>query len=253
MRLIIQFDSSPLTFPVNYHYLVQGWIYSMLPEDGYCQFLHNEGYQVGNQKFKLFVFSDLVGKYKVHGRSITFPQGCQLEIGSQFEEFIEYLYQFLLQNNRILLGTQQAVIKSIKLEDLPYFSGKREMVIKTISPVTAYRTMDKRVEYFSPESDEFYQACVNNLKKKFAACNLEISPDFSIKEVRSAKKRLIRFKQTFYVSYLCVFTIETDYPTFEMIWNTGLSAKSSAGFGMITVVRNQGQKRPRKIVDLDKN
>lgn len=239
LRLAIQFESTPITLPVNYHYLVQGWIYSMLPDDGYRKFIHDQGYQVSNQKFKLFVFSDLLGSYEIHGRSMTFLKGCRLKIGSQSEEFIEYLYQFLMQNHQVLVGSQTLKIHSVSIEELPYFSGKKEVLIKTLSPITAYRTVDRKVEYFQPDSEEFYLSCLSNLKKKAEAYDLPIVPDFTITEIQSAKKRLIRFKKTFYVSYTCMLSVYVDYPTLELMWNTGLCAKNSAGFGMIEVIRQK--------------
>lgn len=239
MRLTIQFEQPSITLPVNYHNLIQGWIYSILPADGYGKFLHDEGYKAGNRPFKLFVFSDLMGSYEIRNRQITFKDRCRLRIGSQSEEFIQYLYHFLSANQKAMIGHETLNIRSLKLEELPYFKEEKEVLIRTISPVTAYSTADKQVTYFAPGSEEFAESCLNNLKNKCAAYNMDVIPDFKITEIQYAKKRIIHFKNTFYIAYNVTLSIRVDYPTLNLIWNTGLCAKNSAGFGMITILKDQ--------------
>lgn len=239
LRLIIQFEQPSVTLPVNYHNLIQGWIYSLLPADGYGSFLHNEGYRAGNRPFKLFVFSDLMGSYEIKDRRITFTNGCTLKIASQSEEFIQHLYQFLSLNQKAMIGHQILHIRSLRLEELPWFKGEKEVVLRSISPVTAYSTDDRQVTYYQPGTEDFELSCLNNLKNKCIAYSLNFAPDFEITDVEYAKKRIIHFKNTFYVSYNVMLRIRTDYPTLNLIWNTGLCAKNSAGFGMVDILSPQ--------------
>lgn len=235
MRLIVRFKKGNILLPVNYHYQVQGWIYSLLPDDGFSRQLHETGYETEKRKYKLFVFSDLLGEYQIIGKSIHFTKEITLQIGSQSEEFIQYLYEALLLNPKALIASQILEVESLQIEDLPYFSGEKEFIIRTISPVTAYTTIENYVEYFEPGTREFNNACLNNLASKALAYSLPFVPDLKIEEVIWKKKRLIRFKRTFYVAYNGSFRIRADYPTLQLLWNTGLSAKSSAGFGMISI------------------
>lgn len=239
MRLTIQFEQPTITLPVNYHNLIQGWIYSILPAEGYGSFIHDQGYRAGNRPFKLFVFSDLMGSYEIKDRQITFKDGCTLKIGSQSEEFIQHLYQFLSMNQKAMIGHQVLNIRSMKLEELPCFKGEKEVLLRSISPVTAYSTSEKKVTYFEPGSEEFEQSCLNNLKNKCSAYSLAFSPSFEIINVEYAKKRIIHFKNTFYVSYNVMLRVRVDYPTLNLIWNTGLCAKNSAGFGMINLLKEK--------------
>lgn len=237
MRLTIQFEQPSITLPVNYHNLIQGWIYSILPADGYGKFIHDEGYRTENRPFKMFVFSDLMGGYEIRNRQITFKDKCILKIGSQSEEFIRYLYQFLSMNQKALIGTQILNIRSLKIEELPYFKGKQELLLRTISPVTAYSTCDRKVIYYEPGTEVFEESCLNNLKNKCLAYNLSFTPEFEILDVLYSKKRIIHFKNTFYVSYNVMLKVKADYPTLDLVWNTGLCAKNSAGFGMISLLK----------------
>ena len=245
MRLIIRFKEGNILLPVNYHYQVQGWIYSLLPDDGYARFLHETGYQTENRKYKLFVFSDLLGEYEISGKTILFKKEITLQIGSQSKEFIQHVYQTLLRNPKAQIAGQILEIESLQIEDLPYFPGEREFLIRTISPVTAYTTRDKYVEYFEPGAVKFNECCQNNLASKASAYQLSFIPNLKIEELIWKKKRLIRFKKTFYVAYNASFRIRADYLTLQLLWNTGLSAKSSAGFGMISI-----QKRKPASTDL---
>lgn len=221
---------------MNYRHLVQGWLYSMFPMDGYGKFMHDEGYSAGNRKFKLFVFSDLIGPYKVQENKICFTSGCTLHIASQSEEFIHHLYRFIQKNSLAMIGCAKLEVASMQLSELPYFRDTKTVTIRTQSPVTAYTTLDKRVTYYNPEEPEFENACLNNIERKIEAYSLGFAPLFRIRKVISSKKRHMKFKNTFYIAYACTLQIEVDYATLALIWNTGLSAKNSAGFGMIEML-----------------
>lgn len=67
MRIKIVADvGKGLTLPVNYTHLLTGVIYRFLAESDpeYVSFLHNEGYRIGQKRFKLFTFSQLLAKQR---------------------------------------------------------------------------------------------------------------------------------------------------------------------------------------------
>lgn len=43
-------------------------------------------------------------------------------------------------------------------------------------------------------------------------------------------------KNTFYIGYNAKMVVHTNYETLNLIYNSGLSAKGSAGFGMIEAI-----------------
>ena len=91
--------------------------------------------------------------------------------------------------------------------------------------------------YFKPSDDEFEQLCLNNLLEKNNALENPIKDlDFSIKEIKNEKRRFLKYKNTFYIGYNAKMVVHTNYETLNLIYNSGLSAKGSAGFGMIEAI-----------------
>ncbi|MFR2766984.1 MAG: CRISPR-associated endoribonuclease Cas6 [Thomasclavelia sp.] len=54
------------------------------------------------------------------------------------------------------------------------------------------------------------------------------------------REKLVHFKNTFYEAYQCELVITTNYDTLKIIYDTGLSAKGSCGFGMIECKYEKG-------------
>lgn len=239
MRLKIRLTKEKIELPVNYQAKVQGLIYSAFSKDGYGKFLHDEGYRDEKRKFKMFVFSNLFGKFSLANQTLTYENFVEFYIGSQSEQFMEELYRFFTHQDDVFLGKNKLKIEWIQMENLPYFAGKKECIIQTISPVTAYKMNEEgKVVYYKPSDPEFEPMCVRNLEEKGRAWQLnDFVPQFQVKEVLFEKKRIAHFKNTFYIAYMTKMKVEVDYPTLLLLWNTGMSAKGSAGFGMIRVVR----------------
>ena len=71
MRIQILADvGKGITLPINYNHLLVGAIYRFLTESNpeYADFLHDEGYQTAEKRFKLFTFSQLMAKRRTHHR-----------------------------------------------------------------------------------------------------------------------------------------------------------------------------------------
>lgn len=237
LRLKIEFTCKNLTLPIAYQSAVQGMIYSIFDKEKYGKFLHDEGYHIDNKIFKMFVFSNLFGKYTMDNKTIVYSNKTCLYIASQSEEFIQIVYKFFVQNEFAVLNHQRIYVENIDFVGTPYFRGSQDIEIKTISPVVAYQTKDKYVTYFKPSDDEFEQLCLNNLLEKNNALENPIKDlDFSIKEIKNEKRRFLKYKNTFYIGYNAKMVVHTNYETLNLIYNSGLSAKGSAGFGMIEAI-----------------
>ena len=234
MRLKIEFKCDNLRLPLSYQSILQGFVYSIFDKEEYGTFLHDEGYKLNNKIFKMFSFSNLMGKYNIDGKTVIYNGKVRLYIASYSEEFIQIVYKFLMNNVRIVLHKQFLSVESVQLMDTPYFKGEKDIVVKTLSPLVAYRTEDSYVNYFKPSDSDFEALCLTNLQEKNLAIDTPIRQlIFSIQRVNFEKKRVVQFKNTFYVAYLAELIIHTNYETLDLIYNTGLSAKGSAGFGMI--------------------
>lgn len=236
LRLIITFKSGNVVLPVRYKHLIQGWIYSIFEKEDYGKFLHDEGYPADGKKFKMFVFSDLMGTFQVQNQLILYQGPIRLEIASLSEKFISGLFTALQNSPQIILDNQILHVDSMALQSLPYFPGEKEFLLRTISPVTAYRTIDRRFEYYAPDSHDFQAITLQNLQRKNEALFHEKDLAFTILGVSRQQKKIVYFKNTFYIAYRTVLKVKVDYRAMEILMNTGLSSKGSAGFGMMEIL-----------------
>lgn len=86
----------PLVLPLSYHHILQGFIYKRLSEYlEFSDFLHNKGFQMEGQSFKLFIFSLLKGHFQVSGSKIKFDNVIEWEIRSPVPFFCKVFEQAL--------------------------------------------------------------------------------------------------------------------------------------------------------------
>lgn len=188
----------------------------------------------------MFVFSNLFGKYKINDRFMVFEDSITFYVSSYSEEFLKEIYDFYMGNEKVILNNQFIQLVSIKFMNLEYFTGEKQIVIHTLSPIVTYTTTDRYVDYFKPSDAEFNVLCMNNLLDKYRA--LDIKQDaisFNVEKVMYEKKRLVKFKNTFYVGYLSEMIVKTNFETLSLLYDTGISAKGPAGFGMIEVKKSE--------------
>ncbi|EOS61180.1 CRISPR-associated endoribonuclease cas6 [Firmicutes bacterium M10-2] len=237
MRLKIRLTKDRIELPVNYQAIVQGLIYSAFSKEGYGKFLHDEGYRGEKRKFKMFVFSNLFGKFRLEDKKLIYENYVEFYIGSQSERFVQQVYEFFIHQECVKLGINKLKVDTIQIENLPYFSEKKNVWIQMLSPVTAYKVNeDGKFVYYKPTDPEFEEMCIQNLEEKARAWNMkEFSAQLKIQEIEFEKKRIAHFKNTFYITYMTKMKVLVDYPTLLLLWNTGMSSKGSAGFGMIRV------------------
>lgn len=236
MRIKLILEKENLSLPLSYKNIIQSVIYNMLPKETIGKFYHNQGFRDKEKVFKLFVFSDLFGKYQIKNQKIIFEKNIILYISAIDEEFLKCIYQFLTNNDYIFICKQQVNIKEIVTLQLTPFSGEKEVVIETLSPVTAYINKDNYFTYYKPSDKEFIQLIKNNIVHKISAYKYPIkNVVIEIEEVLYEKKIMSKFKNTFYESYRTKLKIKTNFETLNLIYNTGLSNKGSCGFGMINI------------------
>ena len=236
MRLKIKLRCKDLRLPLSYKYILQATIYSMLPRDTIGDFYHNQGYDIQEKKYKLFVFSDLYGSYSIQNNQIVFKNEVSFSIASLDIEFIKTIYSYLEMNRSLYMNKQCVEIDSFEMNELAYFSGVKTVMIKTLSPITAYTSKDHYFTYYKPSDDEFEELIINNLEHKVKAFQYPIDEIvFKINDVIYEKKKILYFKKTMYVAYQSEMRVQVNFDTLNLIYLTGLSAKGSCGFGMIDV------------------
>ena len=237
MRLKITLRNNHLNLPINYQHILQGLIYSSFDIDNYGKFIHDVGYRLENKKYKLFVFSNLFGDYRISNNIITFFGDVYFYISGYYLELINNVYESFRNKECLSLNGSNLYIRNIEVINLDRFEDDQIIRLRTLSPLVAYTTKDRYVTYYKPSDVEFEELCVSNLIDKNAALNNPIDEiHFEIISVENEKKRLVKFKNNFYVSYLCDMEVVVNYDTLNLIYDTGLSAKGSTGFGMVEII-----------------
>ncbi len=250
MRIKVQFSpvNSFFKIPVNYNYLVQSFIYNNI-SNKLSDFLHNKGYIDGKRSFKMFTFSRLQGNcnYNNKNKSLTFKDNFDLWVSSPESEFLESYATELLKNPEIRLGENQIYINSIEVSMTPAF--EEEILIKMISPVTVYRTLEdrngkKKTYYFHPRESEFPELVSENIKRKYRALYKNDPPDTELKiipEKLSKRSEQITYYKDKYVikGWLGVYKIKSHPEMLKLAWDAGIGSKNPQGFGMFEIVNGK--------------
>ncbi len=254
------------TLPVNYNYFLTGLIYRIVAKSStdYSQFLHDEGYKVGESKngFKLFAYSMLMdSKAKVKGNNIVFSgKPLTWNITSPVCDFIQHLVTGVFaegQEIRIGPAPLSAIFRIEQVETLPCPQFTETMRFTCLSPITvsqspglnrlnslnsSNRSSGSAAHYLRPWEEGFSDSIKNNLLKKYFLihgknldnANLSITLDSDYMNKRAGKIiKNIRFKETNIIGFLAPFEV-TGSPEFIRIgYEAGFGEKGSMGFGMV--------------------
>jgi len=250
IRLILESEYDFIKLPLHHNIVVQGMLYKNLPES-LSSFLHELGFFYKGRRFKLFTFSkinsDRFVLVRKNGRikDIKYKTPIALFISSGISDITKNWGKTFLNKEKIKLGKNELFLDSIEVLQMPKF--REQMIIKTLSPITVYRTFTdgkKYYRYYSPIEPEFEVLLKENLRKKYhIITGIELTDfPFEIKPYKNIKKVLFKYKNFPIEAYEGVFQIKTDPEIFKKVYDAGLGAKNSQGFGMIEVVEN-GKKR----------
>lgn len=237
MRLKITIDTRNKIIPYEYHGFLQGVIYHALAENE-GTFFHDEGFKTDNKVYKMFVFSELIGKYKIFPEGIQFIDTASFYVSCISSDFMNQLYTSFYQKGYIQLGKQAFDIINLEsVKDVEY-SHNSEYIIKTLSPITAYKTDNKGfTTYFHPKSEDFENSIKRNLEKKFITLfDHNENQYFEILDLIKFKEVKVKFKKSIYVAYICTMKIKASDDYLKLLLHVGLGSKNAAGFGMIEIV-----------------
>jgi len=194
--------------------------------------LHDDGFRFENRPFKLFVISDIFGKFILKQNLLHFEQNGYFDFACFEEDMIIQISKFLTQNTLIHIG--KTIIEHNGFDILQNdFLLKEQMTFKSISPVTCY-IMDEKTIYFEPDSNEFKNQIINNIVKKHELIYQTNCPDFGIEAIEKIRKRVVHYKNNFVVSFDIKITFNNlNKNILQIILNTGIGSKNSMGFGML--------------------
>ena len=241
--------------PMDYQYYVSAWIYKVLnqADKEFAQFLHEKGYggQGETKLYKLFCFSRLnFGRPKLWKEKKLFEipaHEIDLQISFDVSEAATNFIKGLFMSQEFYLGDKFNGIdfKVLKVEALPEPEFTETMKYRLQTPwVVSYLSEEnKHAQYLSPEDNMFEQLAIKHLVEKFN--NTRNDKRISSEQIRF--KRTSDFKRAGFVMKPGtreetrvignLFGVELKAPVEvqQMIWNAGVSEKSSSGFGWVEI------------------
>lgn len=237
MRLRIEMKGNDFSVPIAYRHLLQGLIYNMLNRDTTGDFYHNEGFKVERKNYKLFVFSDIYGKYRFEKRRLYFDDTFYFFISSVDEAFINEIYDFLNQNQILVIDRQIVTVTNVKIINTPHIKNSQAIWLKTLSPITVYKKVDDKIIYYKPDDLQFSELIIKNLKDKILAYDYPVGDiTFEINDYRNVREKMIEYKDCRYLAFQLQMKCKVSSDVFAFLYNSGVSAKGSCGFGMIDLV-----------------
>ena len=238
MRLRLVLRKEGIALPINYRPLIHGMIYSALSTaSDYSEYLHNRHRDDGTRSFKGFTFSRLNGPYIMENRQLRFQGDLWLEVSSYESDFIDCLHAGLTARDAVTLGCETLSIVDCRAFDSHLLAT--QAAVRMVSPVVAYKTLENRkTHFFQPDDVLFFRALEMNARRKWAfyhgqtPCEISVAPLFD----RLPQKQFSTFKGTYITAWFGYYLLKGTPELIDMLYQTGLGAKNSEGFGMFEAV-----------------
>jgi len=219
-------------------------------DEEFAQFLHQKGYGQGDIKlYKLFCFSRLnFGKPKLWKEKKLFEifaHEIELQISFDVIEAASNFIKGLFLSQKFFLGDKfNGIDFSVsQVEALPEPEFTKTMDYRLQTPwVVSYKTeSDKYPQYLSPKDDQFETLAIKHLTEKYnnTRSSESILPEQINMSIHSGFKRAGFVmkpgtkEESRVVGNLFDFELTAPVEVHRMIWNAGVSEKSSSGFGWV--------------------
>ncbi|ALO17049.1 CRISPR-associated endoribonuclease Cas6 [Salinivirga cyanobacteriivorans] len=243
--------------PMDYQYYISAWIYKTIGKADmeFARFLHDEGY--GNDPgklYKLFCFSRLnFGKPKLWKEKKLFEINTHdigLQISFDVKEAASNFVKGLFLEQKFFLGDKfngiDFRVAQVTVLDEPDFDETMNYRLQTPWVVSYRPEGRKHALYLSPDDEMFHELALKHLTEKFKNIhNKEIPPDLLGFAINGSFKRSgFTLKpgspdQTRVIGNLFNFQLTAPKELHQMIWNAGVSEKSSSGFGWVDIAPQQ--------------
>ncbi len=250
MRIQIIADvGNGITLPINYNHILVGTIYRFLAESNpeYAEFLHDEGYNAAEKRFKLFTFSQLMAEHRrITGEQIHFHSALTWYVSSPVEMFLSHFADTLLTQGWLTLETQQLKIIDVTIPRMPRFQPK--MKFRCLSPIVMSTAREhegkRRMHYCLPDDPQLSQLVRQNLMRKYQAIYEKNPTDENftfrfdanyINQRQGRVTRLVDYKGIKIRGVMAPFHVSGSIPLIQVGYECGFGDKNSAGFGMATV------------------
>ncbi len=240
---------------MDYQYYLSAWIYKVIgrADPGFSNFLHTEGYTLGNKQFRLFNYSPLV-----FGRPTLWKEKTLFEIHTDklfltvsfyLAEAAEKFIIGLFNNQQVYVGDQFNGLDLVvsQVERLPGPELKSTMIYRAVSPVvvSTKNETSKYAQYLSPADTEYKDLLWQNLLNKYgsipnvSALSGDLNFQFELKG--DSKSKLVTIKpytpeQSKVRGFIFDFSLTCPAELHQMILAAGIGEKNSMGFGWVEVI-----------------
>lgn len=270
---LISPDNKPISLPIHYNHLLQGFIYRHLHRS-IAQSLHQYGFPLEKRTFKLFTFSRIFGKRHRDGNSLIFDSPITFHIASPYDKFLESFAELLVRAEKLNIARNPLILKSVQVE-FPPKNIKFPLMIGALSPITTYSTLStpdgrKKTYYYTPWEKEFAEQIFTNLIKKYLIIRekfpkkfINFDSDFGgsdIKGIQQMKtkiaemnfalkpvkvsnrdEKIIIYKGTIIKGWTGIYELTCPTPLIHVAYETGIGSKNPQGLGMIKIL-SSGEK-----------
>jgi CRISPR-associated endoribonuclease Cas6 len=238
--------------PMDYQYYISAWIYKVLKQADadFASFLHEKGYGQSETKlYKLFCFSRLnFGKPKMWKEKKLFEISAheiKLQISFDVNKAATNFIKGLFMTQEFYLGDKfngiDFKVANVAALTEPKFSETMHYRLQTPWVVSYKPEETKYPQYLSPKDKLFKTLATKHIAEKY---NNTKKSSISLNQVRI--KLTNDFKRSGFVmkpgtkeqsrivGNLFEFELNAPVEVHKMIWNAGVSEKSSSGFGWIS-------------------
>ncbi|RMA93079.1 CRISPR-associated endoribonuclease Cas6 [Hydrogenothermus marinus] len=243
IKLVLNSEKNFISLPIHHNEIIQAMLYKSLPSS-IAKYLHDTGFFFNGRKFKLFTFSKIyTEKFIIKDEEIFYKTPITIFISSAIEDIGLNWGENFLKKDIVNLGKNKLFLEEIQILKKPDL--KETNIIKTLSPITVYKTLTKDgkkfTQYYRPTDLEFKQLIKENIKKKYSILTgMNIDDfEFDIKLISKFREVPLKYKNFFIKGIEGKFKINIDPVIFNAIYDSGLGAKNSQGFGMIEIINTK--------------
>jgi CRISPR-associated endoribonuclease Cas6 len=254
-RLTLNRTTKQRMLPMDYQYYISAWIYNVLmqADRDFANFLHEKGYgQDASKLYKLFCFSPLdFGKPKLWKEKKLFEidaHDIRFQISFDVPEAASNFIKGLFMRQEFYLGDKfngiDFAVMQVEALPEPHFPEIMEYHLVTPWVVSYQSEQDKYPQYLSPDDEKFHSLAIKHLVEKYnnTRNGVKISDDqIKLRLTTSFKRAGFVIKpgtreESRVVGNLFDFELSAPVEVHRMIWNAGVSEKSSSGFGWVELI-----------------
>ena len=224
-------------------YLVQALIYGLLPR-AFATFLHEEGYEAADRRYKLFAFSWLKSSARptFTETHIVFQSPVTVTIATPVRATMSGVTDGVLRNEIVRIGNTPLLCSGVTIREPR--AETEDITVYTLSPITCYSTLYRKsgepfTVYHHPEESDFVEQIHTNLVRKHQALFPESpSPEGKTKitPLGKIREQIARFRPDDprpIKGWWGRFRLQGPKELLQIALDCGLGAKNSAGFGCV--------------------